>query len=135
MKEATEASEIAGVAQEVERVTAALRTAIRLSGVSNREIERKLNMSTGYLTRILAGHVELRMAHVLSICEVIGLPPEKFLSALFPFKKRGGAASAGGLVQPHAEPAQRSDPEILVQELRESIDRLESFLGKRKEGS
>src|SRR6185295_2935103 len=77
--------------EEVDRIRAALRTAIRLSGVSSRQIERELNMSTGYLTRILAGHVELRMAHVLSVCGIIGLPAGNFFAALFPPRSAAGA--------------------------------------------
>ena len=62
--------------QEVGRLTAALRTAIRLSGVSHRQIERDLGLSTGYLTRILAGQVQLRMTHVFAICQIISLPED-----------------------------------------------------------
>src|SRR5262245_8221922 len=79
---------------EVERVAAALRTAIRLSGVSARHIERTLHMSTGYLTRILAGQVELRMRHVLDVCRVIGLPAGSFFTALFPASPPDAAAEA-----------------------------------------
>lgn len=68
----------------VKRVAAGLRTAIRLSGVSHRQIERALRMSTGYLTRILAGQVELRVWHVVAICQVIGFPLGNFLASLFP---------------------------------------------------
>ena len=118
--------------EEVERIRAALRTAIRLSGVSSRQIERDLDLSTGYLTRILAGHVELRVVHVLSICQRIGLPPGNFFGALFPLRKDAGSRLAQGLSQLHPDQAQRPDPEALVHELRESIDRLESVVGKLK---
>ena len=77
------------VSAEVHRVTAALRSAIRLSGVSHRHIERTLYLSTGYLTRILAGQVELRMRLVLGVCRVIGVPPGNFFAALFPPGQRG----------------------------------------------
>ena len=75
------------------------------------------------------------MAHVLSICEAIGLPPRNFFDALFPPKKEAGSRLGRGLAQLHPEPAEKTDPETLVRELRESVDRLESFLGKLRVGS
>lgn len=79
---------------EVRRVLDALRTAIRLSGVSHRRIERELALSTGYLTRILAGQVQLRIAHVLSILQVVGLAPGNFFAALYPASTPAGEIEA-----------------------------------------
>jgi hypothetical protein len=104
-------------ADEVGRVTAALRTAIRLSSVSHRHIERELHMSTGYLTRILAGQVQLRIKHVLSVCEVIGLPAGSFFAAL----------------HPPGESLPKHDPVRLIQEFRDSLDPLKALLEKPKE--
>jgi transcriptional regulator with XRE-family HTH domain len=76
--------------EEITRIAAALRTAIRLSGISHRQVERELKLSTGYLTRILAGQVELRVRHVLDVCRVIGIAPDRFFGALFPLPGGGG---------------------------------------------
>lgn len=114
---------------EVRRLAAALRTAIRLSGVSCRQIERDLEMSTGYLTRILAGHVQLRMAHVLGICLVIGLPAETFFAALYPPRQpasEGEARMLRGLAQLHAHPAPRRDPVTLLHELGAFLEQLKA---------
>ncbi|HBL27893.1 MAG TPA: hypothetical protein DD490_13725 [Acidobacteria bacterium] len=92
--------------EEITRIAAALRTAIRLSGISHRQVERELKLSTGYLTRILAGQVELRVRHVLDVCRVIGIAPDRFFGALFPLP--GGAESMTrlerGLAQLHPPP-------------------------------
>jgi transcriptional regulator with XRE-family HTH domain len=105
------------ISAEVGRVIAALRTAIRLGRISHRQIERELHMSRGYLTRILAGQVQLRVNHVLGVCRVIGLPPGSFFTALFP---------AGPAAPPH-------DPVRLIQEFRDSLDQLKALLEKLKE--
>lgn len=92
--------------EEIVRIAAALRTAIRLSGISHRQVERELGLSTGYLTRILAGQVELRVRHVLDVCRVIGLPPERFFGALFPLQEGPESMSRleRGLAQLHPAP-------------------------------
>lgn len=133
------------IQEEIARIAAALRTAIRLSGTSHRHVERELGLSTGYLTRILAGQVELRVRHVLEVCRVIGLPPDRFFAALFPHQAAPEAMSRleRGLAQLHppaglpappsgegsdsAETPPRRVPEIL-RLLRQALDDLESAL-------
>jgi len=98
--------------EEIVRIAAALRTAIRLSGISHRQVERELGLSTGYLTRILAGQVELRVRHVLDVCRVIGLPPERFFGALFPLQDGPESMSRleRGLAQLHPAPGRPAPP-------------------------
>lgn len=120
---------------EVRRLAAALRTAIRLSGVSHRQIERELELSAGYLSRILAGHIQLRLAHVLAICRIIGLPAASFFAALYPPKPPASESEARmtrGLAQLHPEPAQRRDPESLLRELGAFLDELKTQLSEKK---
>ncbi|HYU35525.1 MAG TPA: hypothetical protein VEW48_25505 [Thermoanaerobaculia bacterium] len=120
--------------QEVKRVAAALRTAIRLSGVSHRHIERTLNISTGYLTRILAGQVELRVSHVLSVCGVIGLPAGNFFAALFPPRPEATAETMSrGLSQLYPGPARGRNLPSLLRELRGTVDQLEALLASGNE--
>jgi hypothetical protein len=69
---------------EIIRVADALKTAVRLSGVSHRRIEREMGLCPGYLSRIFGGRVELRVRHVLGVCRVIELPVDSFLHAVFP---------------------------------------------------
>jgi transcriptional regulator with XRE-family HTH domain len=68
---------------DLRRVCAALSDAIRLSGRSKRYCERKLGLSTGYLTRILAGEVQLRFNLLLDLCDLLGIPPGAFIASLF----------------------------------------------------
>jgi transcriptional regulator with XRE-family HTH domain len=128
------ATEDPDVAAEVDRTTAALRTAIQLSEVSHRHIERSLHMSTGYLTRLLKGEIELRVHHVLSICQVIGLPAGNFFEALFPPSPPESVAQArltrglGALHPERAHAAHARDPETMLGELRGFLGQLRDLL-------
>jgi len=64
-----------------------LKAAVRFSGISHRKIEREMELSTGYLSRILSGKVELRIQHVLGVCRAIGLPPSAFFEAAYPSRE------------------------------------------------
>lgn len=70
--------------EEVSRLTKLLRSAIKLSNVSNREIERQLGMSAGTLSRLFSGGIELKLKHILDICDTIHFPPAKFFQAAYP---------------------------------------------------
>jgi transcriptional regulator with XRE-family HTH domain len=122
-------------AEEILRIIAALRTAIRLSGVSHREIERQLKMSTGYLTRIFGGHVQLRVAHVLSICQIIGLPADRFFAALYPPRPPTDESQARlirGLSHLHPQPVETPDPERLLREIQAFLDEVKAQREKKK---
>jgi transcriptional regulator with XRE-family HTH domain len=113
---------------EIRRLTDALRTLIRLGGVSHRHIERELGLSTGYLTRILAGQVQLRVLHVLSICHVIDLPASTFFAALYPPRPPANDRETRlirSLSHYHPEPVDPRDPESLLRILRANLDALE----------
>jgi len=69
---------------EVERLMNVLRTAIRLLGLSNREIERRLSLTPSYLSRLFGGYIELKVEHVLAIARAIGLQPAEFFELAYP---------------------------------------------------
>ena len=68
---------------EVQRLVEILRLVIRTFG-THREVERKLGMRTGYLSRIFGGAVELRVEHILAVCRALELAPAEFFSLAFP---------------------------------------------------
>lgn len=69
---------------EVTRILAMLRDAVRFSNLSNREVERRLGFSaSGYLSRLFAGSSELKLRQILDILEIVGLPPANFFRAAF----------------------------------------------------
>jgi transcriptional regulator with XRE-family HTH domain len=70
-----------------------LKSAVRLSHFSYREIERRLELHAGALSRLLNGGIELKVRHVEEICRVIGLPPGRLLRVAYPLDE----GSAPGL--------------------------------------
>jgi len=70
---------------EVVRVLAMLRDAARYSNLSNREVERRLEVSdnSGYLSRLFSGARELKLRQILDILDVVGCRPRNFFRAAF----------------------------------------------------
>jgi transcriptional regulator with XRE-family HTH domain len=92
---------------EIVRMLAVLRDAIRLARFTNREVERRLGWSSGYLSRLFAGLMELRVEHVLNICSVIAFPPNEFFRAVYPDgedEAAGGSKLRQALERLHPEP-------------------------------
>ncbi len=71
-----------------------LRTAIRILGLTNREIERRLGMTPSYLGRLFAGNIELKVEHVLAISRAIGLEWAEFFELAYPRRPEPPTESA-----------------------------------------
>jgi transcriptional regulator with XRE-family HTH domain len=69
---------------EVEHMLHILKTTMRLLGVTNRDVERKLGLSSSYLSRLFSGHIELRYEHVVDIAGALGMRPEEMLHLAYP---------------------------------------------------
>jgi transcriptional regulator with XRE-family HTH domain len=80
---------------EVERVMNVLRTAIRLLGLSNREVERRLGYTPSYLSRLFGGAIELKLEHVLAIARAIGLQSAEFFELAYPRRVESPSESFG----------------------------------------
>ncbi len=76
------------------RVRRLLQVALHLSGLSNREIERRMGFSehSGYLSRLFAGTRHLKMTQVLEVLEAAGIPPANFFRGVFPDPEQAGPA-------------------------------------------
>jgi transcriptional regulator with XRE-family HTH domain len=72
--------------EETERIIRMLRTALRLLGFTNREIERRLGYTPSYLTRLFSGQIELRFEHVVEIASAIGMTAEEFFQFAYPVR-------------------------------------------------
>ena len=64
---------------EVEHMLHILKTTMRLLGVTNRDVERKLGLSSSYLSRLFSGNIELRYGHIVDIAGALGMRPEEIL--------------------------------------------------------
>jgi len=97
---------------EVTRLTSLLSSAIKFSGWKQRDIEKTLGWSSGSMSRLLSGGIELKIKHVLEICGVIGFPPARFFHAAYPSFEEGGndAARLQRLLE-QLHPAPEVEPE------------------------
>jgi|SRR5215210_6601271 len=69
---------------EVVRLTNLLAAAVKFSNTTQREVERKLGLSSGSLSRLFSGGIELKVKHILDVCQVIGFSPSRFWNAAYP---------------------------------------------------
>jgi transcriptional regulator with XRE-family HTH domain len=64
--------------EQVENLTRLLGGLIRVSGQTRQMVERRLGWSGGYLSRLLSGDIDLKVRHVLLICEALAVEPGEF---------------------------------------------------------
>ncbi len=69
---------------EIQRILDLLRMLIRISGLSNREVERRLKLSPSYLSRLFGGYLEVKLEHILGISRALGLKPSEFFAFAYP---------------------------------------------------
>jgi hypothetical protein len=83
--------------EEIKRLLNVLRTAMKILDITNREVEKKLGLSYGYLSRLFAGAIELKIEHVLDVCGAIGLRPAEFFHLAYPRVQVPGTPAAARL--------------------------------------
>jgi transcriptional regulator with XRE-family HTH domain len=79
------------VDEQVESFTRLLGTLIRVSGHTKQTLERKLGWSGGYLSRLLSGAIDLKMRHVVLICEALDIEPGELFRMAYPKRPLAGA--------------------------------------------
>ncbi|MFP5288723.1 MAG: helix-turn-helix domain-containing protein [Thermoanaerobaculia bacterium] len=82
---------------EVRRLRTMLKTAMKVLGFTNRDVERKLGLSGSYLSRLFSGMIDLKVDHVVAIARVIGVEPEEIFQLAFPRKRKAPSAGAARL--------------------------------------
>ncbi len=113
------------------QVAQALSTAVRIAGRSRLSLERQMELSSGYLSKILGGTVELRMRHVFMILDALEVDPADFFRAAFPRRNGSSRDEAGQRLEnfelpPMQEPASFTSAEI-DEQVKRSIARLLGF--------
>jgi transcriptional regulator with XRE-family HTH domain len=73
-----------GDEEEVRRLLNLLRSLMRLLGFSNREVERRMGLNQGQVSRVLSGQIEAKMALVLGVARSIGLEYDEFFAFAYP---------------------------------------------------
>ncbi len=69
---------------QTQHMITVLKATLRSLGFTNREVETRLGVSRGYLTRLFSGVMDLRFDHITEIAEVIGVDPDEILRLAYP---------------------------------------------------
>ncbi|HEY4592118.1 MAG TPA: helix-turn-helix transcriptional regulator [Thermoanaerobaculia bacterium] len=70
--------------EEVRRLLDLLRTLMRMLGFSNREVERRMGLNHGSVSRVFSGHIEAKLELVLGAARAIGLEYDEFFAFAYP---------------------------------------------------
>ncbi|MES1243584.1 MAG: helix-turn-helix transcriptional regulator [Acidobacteriota bacterium] len=70
--------------EESDRLLTLLESHIRKSELSQREIERRLGLSQGYLGGLFRGRIQLRVSHVYGIARILEMEPLYFFLVASP---------------------------------------------------
>jgi hypothetical protein len=135
------------VDEEVLRFARLLESVVRVSKVSIRELERRLDLGGGSLNRIFSGRIELKLRHILLVLDTLGLDPKQyFITACdqrpgdeLPRPFVGNLVEALKLLAPVASRPERemvaiSDSE-LDRRIREALRRIEAEARKAEKES
>jgi transcriptional regulator with XRE-family HTH domain len=79
---------------EAARLVRLIQAIQRLLGVTNRQIERRLGLSSSSLSRLFKGLIALRFEHIASIVDALGLRLEEFFWLAYPAKPGERSAAA-----------------------------------------
>lgn len=69
---------------EARRLANILAVMVKRSGRSHRSLEEELGLASAFLSKILHGKVRLQVAHIVGICDALGVPPFQFFHLAYP---------------------------------------------------
>lgn len=87
------------IEEEVRQAARLLESLIQAAGASEAELERQLDVSPGYVGRVLSGEIELKLRHILSILRGLEIDPSLFFESLYPTAPPGGTIRMEDLQQ------------------------------------
>jgi transcriptional regulator with XRE-family HTH domain len=70
--------------EETEQLLKILRTAVRVLGFTNQEIEDKLGVYHGYLGRVLKGTIQLQFEDIVKIARALDMEPAELFQLVYP---------------------------------------------------
>lgn len=108
------------------RMISTLRATFRAMSLTSREVETRLGVSRGYLTRLFSGVMELRFDHVTDIAEAVGVDPDELFRLAFPQTQEEVSPATLKLRQalgaPESAPATvASEPSALEKEIERMV--------------
>jgi len=124
---ATETPAAAGEPETMKPETAqlvrVLRKAISAFGLTQKEVERRLGLSQGYLSRLFGGQIDLKMDHVLDIARVLQVDPNEIFRLAFPESRSELTQRTRHLRETFSVSAPEPSPEQFS-EIEEDIERI-----------
>lgn len=78
------------IEDEIRQAARLLESLIQAAGVPEDELERRLDVSPGYLGRLLSGEIELKLRHILSILRALEVEPSLYFESLYPAQVSAG---------------------------------------------
>jgi transcriptional regulator with XRE-family HTH domain len=72
------------IAEDAEQLRKLLAKVMRIVGVTQRDVEQRLRLGSGYISNVLTGRVELKHAHIKAILLVCGIEPSAFYAMHYP---------------------------------------------------
>ncbi|HEV3456275.1 MAG TPA: hypothetical protein VHG32_06925 [Thermoanaerobaculia bacterium] len=90
------------VDDDIRRFAKVLEAVVKLSDLSTRELERRLELGGGTLNRIFTGKIDLKLRHILLVLEAVGMKPERFFqlaSTQPPAGEDAGSALAAEILE------------------------------------
>lgn len=118
--------------EESDRLLAILESHVRLSDLSQRELERRLGLSQGYLGALFQGRIQLKVSHVYGIARVLEKDPLYFFMRANPprnpewlIEQLGAAKNLFPAFPGSGEPPTREEMlEIIRKTIRSELERL-----------
>jgi transcriptional regulator with XRE-family HTH domain len=117
-----------------------LKTTMRVLGYSNRDVERRLELSGSYLSRLFSGDIDLRFSHIVNVSRAMGLAPEEVLLLAYPPTQASKSEAARRLaasleaLEPRETPAEPR-PTRQERQMEEAVEEVvASMLGKLGSG-
>jgi transcriptional regulator with XRE-family HTH domain len=87
------------IEEEIRQAARLLESLIQAAGVPEDELERRLDVSTGYVGRVLSGEIELKLRHILSILRALEIEPALYFESLYPAQPSTGTIRMDDLQQ------------------------------------
>jgi transcriptional regulator with XRE-family HTH domain len=82
---------------ETERLVNLLRVCLRILGITNKDIARRIGLSPSFVSKLFSGSSEMRLDHVIRICRAADLDPSEFFSLAYPRPTFSGSVAADKL--------------------------------------
>jgi hypothetical protein len=79
---------------EVQHMLNVLRSVIRGLGYNYQDVAKKLGLSSGYMSRLFSGKIDLKFQHIVDISRVLGFEPEEIFHLAYPRVKDTASPSA-----------------------------------------